>query len=89
MPDQPLRAFAPPSGPFFDQLQFSGSLAPSFVIQWVLFGVFICWMIYTVVAIYHWLRYSHASLVAVPAIATHLFISFVLFGYAVSGALPV
>ena len=36
-------------------------------------------------AIYHWLKYSHASWVAFPAIAAHLFISFALMSYALSG----
>lgn len=87
MPDQPLRAFAPPSGPLFDQLHLSGAAAPSAALQWILFAVFICWLIYTIVAVYHWIRYSHASLVALPAIAVHLFVSLVLFGYAVSGTI--
>lgn len=53
--------------------------------EWILYAVFIIWAIYTLVAIYHWLKYSHASLLAFPAIAVHLFISLALMTYALSG----
>lgn len=43
------------------------------------------WVAYTIVAVYHWITYSHHPAVATPAIALHLFISLVLIGYAVTG----
>lgn len=82
MTDQPLQAFAPPA--FLDQLQFAG-LSTGTVVIWVLYAVFAFWAVYTLVAIYHWLKYSHASLIAFPAIGVHLFISFALMSYALSG----
>lgn len=82
MTDQPLRAFAPPA--FLDQLQLTG-LSTGTVVIWVLYAVFAFWAVYTLVAIYHWLKYSHASLIAFPAIGVHLFISFALMSYALSG----
>ncbi len=52
---------------------------------WALYAVFAFWAIYTLVAVYHWLRYSHASWVAFPAIAAHFLVSFALMSYALSG----
>ncbi|MHB8660390.1 MAG: hypothetical protein ACYC75_00405 [Minisyncoccota bacterium] len=80
MSSQPLQPFSPPSA-LLAQLPVS----PGAVVTWVLYLVFAFWAIYTIVAIYHWLKYSHASSVAFPAIAAHLFISFVLMSYALSG----
>lgn len=85
MPDAPLRAFSPPAGRFFDHLQVVSNASSNLVIAWILFAVSVCWIIYTLVAIYHWVKYSHAALVAIPAIAVHLAISLILMGYAISG----
>ena len=83
MPDQPLRAFAPPA----DLLKYlPAGLSVGMVVTWALYAVFAFWAIYTLVAVYHWLKYSHASWVAFPAIAIHLFISIALMSYALSGA---
>ena len=86
MPDQPLQPFAPPTS--LGALLPSG-LSPGAVVEWVLYAVFAFWALYTIVAVYHWLKYSHASWVAFPAIALHLFVSFVLAAYALSGTLTV
>ncbi len=88
MPDQPLRPFSPPSIPanLLSQMHLSaGVFSVGVVVAWVLYAVFALWALYTLVAVYHWLRYSHASLIALPAIAAHLFISFALMSYALSG----
>lgn len=82
MPDQPLRPFSPPTA-LFEQLQLPGIPEGALVI-WILSAVFAFWAIYTIIAIYHWLKYSHASWVAFPAIGVHLFISFSLMTYALS-----
>jgi len=82
MIDEPLQAFSPPA--FLDQLQLAGISAGTAVI-WVMYAVFAFWAIYTLIAIYHWLKYSHASWVAFPAIGAHLFVSFSLMTYALSG----
>ncbi len=84
MPAQPLQPFSPPSA-----LLTNLSVSPSVAVTWALYVVFAFWALYTLVAIYHWLKYSHASWVAFPAIAAHLFISFALMAYALSGAIIV
>ncbi len=82
MPDQPLQPFAPPA-------DLSAYLPTGFTqgvaITWVFYATFAFWAIYTFVAVYHWLKYSHASWLAFPAIAMHLFISFALISYTLSG----
>lgn len=55
--------------------------------QWLLCIVFVFWAFYTLVAVYHWFKYSHASRVALPAIILHVAISLTLMAYAFSGAL--
>ncbi|MEK7201198.1 MAG: hypothetical protein AAB737_01005 [Patescibacteria group bacterium] len=47
--------------------------------------LFIVWVIYTLIAAYHLLRYGHRSAVAIPAIITHVIVSVLLALYAVSG----
>ncbi len=84
MTDQPLRPFSPPSE-VFAQLHLPGAISAGAVTTWALYAVFAFWAIYTLVAIYHWLKYSHASWVAFPAIALHLFISIALMSYTLSG----
>jgi hypothetical protein len=83
MLDQPLQAFAPPSA-LLSYLP-NGLFSTGVAMTWTLYAVFAFWAVYTLVAIYHWLKYSHASLVAFPAIAVHLLISFALISYVLSG----
>lgn len=47
--------------------------------------LFIVWVIYTVIAAYHLIRYGHKSAVAIPAIIVHVSVSIVLALFAVSG----
>ena len=47
--------------------------------------VFIIWFMYTIVAAYHWIRYSSNLSIAGAAISTHLLVSSILAIYAVSG----
>lgn len=82
MPDQPLQPFSTPTS--FTTFLPNG-ISAGILVEWVLYFVLAFWVIYTLVAIYHWLKYSHASLIAFPAIAVHLFVSFVLIAYALSG----
>ena len=85
MPDQPLRPFSPPTA-LFEQLHLSSTIPSSgTLVLWALGIVFAFWVIYTTIAVYHWLRYSHASWVAFPAIALHIFISLALMSYTLSG----
>jgi hypothetical protein len=69
---QPLLNIAAPA-------DFSSMLTIAF------FFIFIGWFIYTIVASYHWFRYSHRSWLAVPAVAVHIFISGLLIFYIASG----
>jgi len=84
MLDQPLQPFSPPTALLS---HLSTSISQGTVAWWFFLFVLVFWAIYTLVAIYHWLKYSHASAIAIPAIAVHLFVSFVLISYALSGTL--
>lgn len=86
MVDQPLQPFAPPSF-LFDKLVIP--LSPGLALTILLYLVFVLWGVYTLIAVYHWLRYSHASLVAFPAIGVHLFVSLALMTYALTGISPI
>lgn len=55
------------------------------LVVWALYAVFAFWALYTLIAIYHWLKYSNTSWVAFPAIAVHILISLALMSYALSG----
>lgn len=46
---------------------------------------FILWTIFTVISAYHWLRYGHKSSIAIPALITHVIVSFFVALYAASG----
>ena len=81
MPDQPLQPFAPPTA----LLSHLPALSTGLFVEWFLFGVFAVWVLYTLVALYHWFTYSHCSWVAFPAIGAHLFISIALMSYILSG----
>lgn len=84
MPEQPLQPFAPPTA-LLKYLPNGTTVSPGLAIEWALYAVFAFWAIYTIVAIYHWLKYSHASWVAFPAMVVHLVVSFALMSYALSG----
>lgn len=84
MPSQPLQPFAPPTN-VFEKLQSFG-VTPTQIVWWILYAVCFYWVIYTLVASYHWFRYSHASWLTVPAIALHLVVSYILIVYALTGA---
>ncbi len=82
MPTQPLRPFSPPTA----LLSYLPSgVSAGTLVAWALYAVFAFWAIYSLVAIYHWLKYSHSSWVAFPAIAAHLLVSFALISYVLSG----
>lgn len=80
--DQPLQPFSAPVSllPYLE-----GFLSPGTIVAWFLYAAFAIWSIYTIIAVYHWIKYSHASLIALPAIGLHLFVSFVIAVYALSG----
>ncbi len=60
----------------------------STVVVWALYALLVFWAAYTIVTIYHWLKYSHASWLTFPAIAVHLFISFALISFILFGNFP-
>jgi len=84
MPEQPLQPFSPPTALL---TYLPNGITTTSMVEWALYAVFAFWAVYTIIAVYHWLKYSHASWVAFPAIAVHLFISFALIAYALSGTL--
>jgi hypothetical protein len=55
------------------------------VIPVFFFLVFFVWAVYTIVASYHWLRYSNNTTLALSAISAHLIVSAWLAVYTVSG----
>lgn len=66
-------------GPLFDRVDVTS------VISVVAALLFMIWVLYTAIASYHLLRYGHRSAVAIPAIITHVLVSFFLALFAVSG----
>jgi hypothetical protein len=40
-----------------------------------LIGTTLVWLAYTGVATYHWFRYSHRSIIAIPAVAIYIIVS--------------
>lgn len=75
----PLRLNTPPF--LTDVLHLSAGA----LMTYALYGLFAFWLFHTLVAVYHWLRYSHTSWLAFPAIGLHLAISFSLLSYLLSG----
>ena len=61
------------------------NVSASVATEWLLGAVFIVWVLYTLVVVYHWLRYARDSRAAKPAIAIHLAVSAVLMLCALSG----
>jgi|GEM_PF-1163439 len=47
--------------------------------------VFFIWVAYTLVVAYHWFRYGHRSLLAVPLLALHIVVSGTLMLLATAG----
>jgi hypothetical protein len=49
------------------------------------FFIFLAWAAYSVIAAYHWFRYSHRSWLAIPAVVTHVVVSGAIILYIASG----
>ena len=82
MTSEPLQPFASPTAfPLLD-------IGSGAVFEWFLYLAFAFWAIYTLVAVYHWFKYSHASIVAIPAVLLHVGVSVVLILYTLSGSIP-
>lgn len=84
MPNEPLQPFAPPTG-VAENLHRIMGITPTEIVWWILYAVCFYWVIYTLVAVYHWFRYSHASWLTLPAVALHLLVSYTLIVYALTG----
>ena len=78
MAEEPLTPFHAPVGLNID-------ISAGAVGGWLFFFAFILWSLYTLVACYHWVKYSHAAAVAYPAITLHLIVSAAIVLYALSG----
>ena len=79
MPSQPLQPFHPPTG-----FPMHLTISTGAIISWLLAAALLFWAVYTLVAIYHWVKFSHAAMVAYPAIATHVAVSAVILLFALS-----
>lgn len=79
LPESPLQAVTSP----FSFIKRIDSVYD--VVSIIFTVIFLLWAVYTIVSIYHWVRYGHHSWIAVPAIALHLFVSAVLMIFATSG----
>lgn len=55
------------------------------IVPVVFFLVFFIWLVYSLVASYHWLRYGNDTTVALCALSVHFIVSALLAIYAVSG----
>lgn len=55
------------------------------VLSVIILLVFIWWAVFTIVVIYHWIRYARDSWMAVPAIVLHLVVSTWIFVFATGG----
>lgn len=62
-----------------------GNLEASKVVSLLFLFLFVVWLVYTLIASYHWLRYGHRSVIAIPALTIHVFVSLALAGFAASG----
>jgi hypothetical protein len=60
-------------------------VSPADLVIGSMYAVLAFWALYTLIVTYHWLRYSNASLVTIPAIALHLLVSVALISYTLSG----
>lgn len=80
---EPLQPFAPPTSilPFLSHL----GLSPSLVAQGALCLALLFWLVYTVVAMYHWFKYAHAFFTSIVALGIHLAVSLLLVTYILSG----
>lgn len=77
MPAQPVVPV--PAVPLFTNISLESVLAV------VITLIFIWWAIFTLVALYHWIRYARDSWVAVPAFVLHLAVSSWIFIFAIGG----
>lgn len=82
---EPVVASSPniPTIPVFSMLPNTVSIES--VVAIIITIVFIWWAIYTLVVMYHWLRYGRESWFAVPLLALHFAVSGWIFVFATGG----
>lgn len=81
---QPLKPFAPPP----DLLVYvPQGVTPHLLMSIFFYFVIAYWLVYTGIAIYHWLAYAHNPALATPAIATHCIVSLAIIGFCLTGIL--
>jgi uncharacterized membrane protein YqjE len=73
-------SYTPPSI-LAEKLPFSPDQALSVIFTLL----FIVWAIFTLIALYHWVRYARNRWVTVPALTVHVAVSAALFLFIVSG----
>ncbi|MBU6214422.1 hypothetical protein KGM48_01065 [Patescibacteria group bacterium] len=77
MIDRPLQPFAPPVA-VMQNLHMLNIVSGDQLKQWLFISVFVFWALYTLVAIYHWLKYAHNLFATTVSIILHLSISLAL-----------
>ena len=82
MAPQPLQPISAPAS----LAHAANAVGSGTLVTWFLYAVCAFWLLYTLMAVYHWKRYAHAPKVASRAIGIHLVVSLVLIAYALSGA---
>ena len=71
--------------PIFSSVFSPSSVHISSLLTILFFIIFVVWVIYTLVAAYHWFRYSHRSWLAIPAVTAYVFGSLILIVYIATG----
>lgn len=66
-------------------LSFTSAITSQNVLAVLFTVIFVWWVIFTLVAAYHLLRYGRESWLAVPAVALHLAVSGWIFVFATGG----
>ena len=76
MPTEPLTPFT--------GLPFALTISGGAFLGWAFAIALAFWALYTLIAIYHWIKFSHAAAVAYPAIVVHLVVSGAIMLFALS-----
>ena len=67
---------------FFERM---GDLDTFFM--WGFYAVIVMWLIYSVILLYHWLRYNLHAFFTFPSVVIYVVVSFAIIGYASGGLL--
>ena len=73
-------------GPDLSQsLSFMGTVDGITIVAFIFYTVVLFAAVFTIVVLYHWVRYGHRSFMMIPALVAHFVVSFALIGFAASG----